>query len=77
MKLRLDLIKALRPGDMLKMAEANSHRYIAEPVFSKTGTGHLSPTSTPDSARDGELSTALIQKVTKRAGVELDIIAQP
>jgi hypothetical protein len=66
MKLRLDLAKALRPEDVLKLAEANSHRYSAEPVFSKTGTGQLSPTSTEDSARDSVLSTALIRKVTRR-----------
>ena len=66
MKLRLDLAKALRPGDVLKLAEANSNRYCAEPVFSKTGTGKLSPTSTEDSARDGVLSTDLIRKVTRR-----------
>ena len=66
MKSRLDLAKALRPGDVLKLAEANSNRYCAEPVFSKTGTGKLSPTSTEDSARDGALSTALIRKITRR-----------
>jgi len=66
MKLRLDLAKALRPEDVLKLAEANSHRYSAEPVFSKTGIGKLSPTSTEDSAKDNVLSTALIQKVTRR-----------
>lgn len=68
MKLRLDLAKALRPEDVLKMAKANSHRYKPEPVFSKTGIGHLSPTSTADSAKDEALSTALIRKATKRAG---------
>jgi hypothetical protein len=68
MKLRLDLVKALRPEDVLAMAQANSHRYKAEPVFSKTGIGHLSPTSTADSAKDVELSMELIRKVTKRAG---------
>lgn len=66
MKMRLDLAKELRPQDVLKLAEANSHRYSAEPVYSKTGTGKLSPTSTEDSARDSALSTALIRKVTRR-----------
>ena len=66
MKIRLDLAKALRPEDVLELAAANSHRYCAEPVFSKTGTGQLSPTSTEDSARDSVLSMALIRKVTQR-----------
>jgi hypothetical protein len=66
MKLRLDLAKAFLPGDVLKLAEANSHRYSAKPVFSKTGAGKLSPTSTADSAKEGKLSAGLIQKVTRR-----------
>ena len=68
MKLRLDLAKALHPEDVMKMAEANSHRYKPEPVFSKTGTGYLSPTSTADSVKEEALSMGLIRKVTKRAG---------
>ncbi len=66
MKIRLDLVKALRPEDVLEMASANSHRYNAEPVFSKTGVGKLSPTSIKDSVREEKLSTALIRKVSKR-----------
>ncbi len=64
MKLRLDLAKALRPEDVLELAAANSHRYSAKPVFSKTGIGQLSPTSTADSAKESALSTALIWKVS-------------
>lgn len=67
MKLRLDLVKALRPEDVQELAEANSHRYKPEPVFSKTGIGHLSPTSTADSVKESALSTDLIRKVTKCA----------
>jgi hypothetical protein len=66
MKLRLDLLAKLTTEDILEEAAANQHRYKAEPTFSKTGTGHLSPRSTEDSAREAERSTALTEKLTKR-----------
>lgn len=66
MKLRLDLLKELTAQDILEEAAANQHRYKAEPTFSKTGTGHLSPRSIEDSAREAERSTALGEKLTKR-----------
>ena len=66
MRLRLDLLKELTAQDILEEAAANQHRYKAEPTFSKTGTGHLSPRSTEDSAREAERSTALGEKLTKR-----------
>ena len=66
MKLRTDLLKHLTAADILKEAVANQHRYKAEPTFSVTGTGHLSPRSTEDSAREAERSTALTEKLTKR-----------
>ena len=59
MKLRLDLLAKLTTEDILEEAAANQHRYKAEPTFSKTGTGHLSPRSTEDSAREAERSMAL------------------
>jgi len=67
MKLRLDLLKELTAQDILEEAAANQHRYKAEPTFSKTGTGHLSPRSTGDSAREAERSMALGAKLTKRS----------
>jgi len=66
MKLRLDLLKQLTVEDVVEEASANQHRYKAEPTFSKTGTGHLSPRSTEDSAHEAERSTALTEKLTKR-----------
>jgi hypothetical protein len=66
MKLRLDLLKELTAQDILEEAAANQHRYKAEPTFSKTGTGHLSPRSTEDSACEAERSMALGEKLTKR-----------
>lgn len=66
MKLRLDLLKELTAQDILEEAAANQHRYKAEPTFSKTGTGHLSPQSTGDSVREAERSTALGEKLTRR-----------
>jgi len=66
MKLRLDLLKHLTAGDVLEEAAANQHRYKAEPTFSKTGVGHLSPRSMADSANEAERSEALTQKLTGR-----------
>lgn len=66
MKLRLDLLAKLTTEDILEEAAANQHRYKAEPTFSKTGTGHLSPRSTEDSAREAQRSMALTEKLTRR-----------
>jgi hypothetical protein len=66
MKLRLDLLKHLTTEDILEAA-ANQRRYKAEPTFSKTGTGHLSPRSTEDSAREAKRSMELAGKLTERS----------
>ena len=66
MKLRLDLLKNLTVEDVIEEGAANQHRYKAEPTFSKTGIGHLSPRSIEDSAREAERSMALTGNVTKR-----------
>ena len=66
MKLRLDLLEKLTAADILQEAVANQHRYKAEPSFSKTGTGYLSPRSTADSVNEAARSKALIQKLTRR-----------
>jgi len=67
MKLRLDLLEHLTPEDILEEAKANQHRYKAEPSFSKTGVGHLSPRSIQDSASEAARSEALTQKLIKRS----------
>jgi len=66
MKLRLDLLEHLTAADILEEAAANQHRYKAEPTFSKTGTGHLSPRSMADSVNEAVRSEALTQKLTRR-----------
>lgn len=66
MKLRLDLLEHLTAADILHEAAANQHRYKAEPSFSKTGVGHLSPRSTTDSASEAARSQALTRKLTRR-----------
>ena len=67
MKLRLDLVKQLRPQDLLGSVERNNHRYKPEPLFSQTGIGSLSPTSTEDRVREEAHSTELTQKLEARA----------
>ena len=66
MKLRLDLLEHLTAEDILEEAKANQHRYKAEPTFSKTGVGHLSPRSTQDSVNEAARSEALTRKLTAR-----------
>jgi len=68
MKLRLDLLKHLTAADILEEAVANQHRYKAEPSFSKTGVGHLSPRSMADSVIEARRSEALTRKLTRRLG---------
>ena len=67
MKLRLDLLEYLTMEDIAEVALANNPRYKPEPLFSKTGTGSLSPTSTEDSAREVAQATELIRKLEERA----------
>ena len=67
MKLRLDLLEHLTKEDILEEAKANQHRYKAEPSFSKTGIGHLSPRSIEDSVKEGERSEALVRKLIRRS----------
>ncbi|MDX6767265.1 MAG: hypothetical protein SFU85_10795 [Candidatus Methylacidiphilales bacterium] len=66
MKLRLDLLKHLTAEDIAQSAAENVHRFKPEPLFSKTGTGSLSPASTSERAQEVEHSTALTRKLEKR-----------
>ncbi|MEY3395762.1 MAG: hypothetical protein RL346_1999 [Verrucomicrobiota bacterium] len=66
MKLRTDLLQKLRPEDVMESVEMNNHRYKAEPLFSKTGTGSLSSASISERASEVERNTGLIRKLTKR-----------
>jgi len=67
MKLRTDLAMRVTPKMVEEEALANQHRYKAEPLFSKTGTGSLSSALTSDSAAEVARSTALIERLKKRA----------
>jgi len=67
MKLRLDLLEQLTPEDIAEQAVKSVHRYKPEPLFSKTGTGSLSPASTSERAQEVEHSMELTQKLERRA----------
>jgi len=67
MKLRLDLLEHLTGEDILEEVLANNHRYKPEPLFSRTGVGSLSSASTEERAQDEARSTALIERLKKRA----------
>jgi len=67
MKLRLDLLEHLTDEDIMASVLENNHRYKPEPLFSKTGTGSLSPASTGERAREVERATELTRKLEERA----------
>ena len=67
MKLRLDLLEHLTDEDILEEVLANNHRYKPEPNFSRTGVGSLSPASIEERANEEARSTALIERLKKRA----------
>ena len=63
MKLRFDLAEKLTPEMLMESVLANNHRYKAEPLLSKTGTGSLSPASTEDRANEEKLSLEIARKL--------------
>ena len=67
MKLRLDLLEHLADEDILEEVLANNHRYKPEPLLSKTGVGSLSSATTEERAQEEARSTALIERLKKRA----------
>ena len=67
MKLRLDLLEHLTDEDILTEVLANNHRYKPEPLLSKTGVGSLSSATTEERAQEEARSTALIERLKKRA----------
>jgi len=67
MKLRLDLLEHLTTEDLRQAAMDSVHRYKPEPLFSKTGTGSLSSSSTEERAKEVAHSTELTRKLTRRA----------
>ena len=68
MKLRFDLVEKITPEMLLESVLANNHRYKAEPLLSKTGTGSLSPASTEDRAIKEKLSTDITRKLMGESG---------
>jgi len=68
MKLRFDLVEEITPEMLMESVLANNHRYKAEPLLSKTGTGSLSPASTEDRAIEEKLSMDLTRKLTSKSG---------
>jgi hypothetical protein len=80
MKLRLDLLKHLKPEDLMEEIGFDIHRWSAEPVFAKTGVGYLKPATEADkiaeTARCAKLSGKLQARaeadVARRAALSLD-----
>ena len=71
MKLRFDLVEKLTPEMVMESVLANNHRYKAEPLLSKTGTGSLSPASTEERAIEEKLSldiTRMLMNESASAG---------
>ncbi len=68
MKLRFDLVEKITPEMLMESVLANHHRYKAEPLLSKTGTGSLSPASTEDRAIEEKLPTEITRKLMSASG---------
>ena len=68
MKLRFDLAEKVTPEMVMESVLANNHRYKAEPLLSKTGTGSLSPASTEERANEEKLSSAITPKLMRKSG---------
>jgi hypothetical protein len=67
MKLRFDLAEKLTPEMLMESVLTNNHRYKAEPLLSKTGTGSLSPASTEDRANEEKLSLEITRKLMTKS----------
>jgi hypothetical protein len=67
MKLRLDLLEHLTDEDILEEVLANNHRFKPEPLFSKTGTGSLTPASMEERAKEIDRCIALTRRLQERA----------
>ena len=67
MKLRFDLVEKITPEMLMESVLANNHRYKAEPLLSKTGTGSLSPASTEERANEEKLSSDIARKLTNES----------
>lgn len=63
MKLRFDLAEKVTPEMVMESVLANNHRYQAEPLLAKTGTGSLSPASTDERANEEKLSLDITPKL--------------
>jgi|GEM_PF-448950 len=68
MKLRFDLVEKITPEMLMESVLVNNHRYKAEPLLSKTGTGSLSPASTEDRAIEEKLSMETTRKLASKSG---------
>ncbi len=68
MKLRFDVVEKLTPEMLMESVLANNHRYKAEPLLSKTGTGSLSPASTEERANEEKLSLEITRKLMTGSG---------
>ncbi|MCI0541285.1 MAG: hypothetical protein L0Z50_39295 [Verrucomicrobiales bacterium] len=66
-KLRLDLLKHVRPEDIMEEALANISRYKPEPLFSKTGVGYLRTATLEARKEEMARSEAFVKRLKARA----------
>ncbi len=66
MKLRIDLLEYMRPEDILDFAGWDIERWSAEPVFGKTGKGHLGPMTPELRAKEMEMMEEIRRRVEVR-----------
>ncbi len=57
------MAEKVTPEMLMESVLANNHRYKAEPLLSRTGTGSLSPASTEERANEEKLSLEITRKL--------------
>ena len=66
MKLRIDLLEYMRPEDILDFAGWDIERWSAEPVFGRTGKGHLGPMTPELRAKEMEMMEEIRRRLEAR-----------
>jgi len=62
------MAEKVTPEMLMESVLANNHRYKAEPLLSRTGTGSLSPASTEERANEEKLSLEITRKLMTGSG---------
>ena len=70
MKLRLDLLKYLKDEDSMDFVGWDIERWSAEPVFGKTGKGHLGPMTPELRVKEMEIMEEIKRRLEARKAAD-------